>query len=32
MLCPSHTFLLNHSDYTWQRLQLMKLLIMQFSG
>jgi hypothetical protein len=28
MPCPSH---LHHSNYTWRRVQVMKLLIMQFS-
>jgi hypothetical protein len=28
--CPSHP-LLDHSNYTWRRVQVMKLLIMQFS-
>jgi hypothetical protein len=31
MLCPSHPPWLDHSDYTWRRAQVMKLLIMQFS-
>jgi hypothetical protein len=29
--CPSHPPLLDHSNYTWRRLQVMKFLIMQFS-
>jgi hypothetical protein len=28
--CPSHTPWLDHSNYVWQGLQVMKLLIMQF--
>jgi hypothetical protein len=31
MPCPSHPPRLDLSDYTWQRVQVMKLLIMQFS-
>jgi hypothetical protein len=31
MPCPSHPPWLDHSDYIWWRVQLMKLLIMQFS-
>jgi hypothetical protein len=31
MPCPSHPSWLDHSNYTWQRVQVMKLLIMQFS-
>jgi hypothetical protein len=31
MLCPSHTPSLGHSDYTCRRVQVTKLLIMQFS-
>jgi hypothetical protein len=31
MPCPFHTPWLDHSNYTWRRLQVMKLLIMQFS-
>jgi hypothetical protein len=31
MPCPSHTPSLDHSNYTWRRVQVMKLLIMQFS-
>jgi hypothetical protein len=27
---PSHPFWFDHSNYTWQRVQFMKLLIMQF--
>jgi hypothetical protein len=30
MPCPSHPPWLDHSNYTWQRVQAMKLLIMQF--
>jgi hypothetical protein len=29
--CPSHPPCLDHSNYTWRRVQVMKLLIMQFS-
>jgi hypothetical protein len=29
--CPSHPPLLDHSNYTWRRVQVVKLLIMQFS-
>jgi hypothetical protein len=29
--CPSHPPWLYHSNYTWRRVQVMKLLIMQFS-
>jgi hypothetical protein len=32
MLCPSHPLWLDHSDYTWQRIRVMKLLVMQFSS
>jgi hypothetical protein len=31
MPCPSHTPWLDHSNYTWRRVQVMKLLIMQLS-
>jgi hypothetical protein len=31
MPCPSHPSSLDHSNYTWRRVQVMKLLIMQFS-
>jgi hypothetical protein len=31
MPCPSHLPSLDHSNYTWRRVQVMKLLIMQFS-
>jgi hypothetical protein len=31
MPCPSHPLLLDHSNYIWRRVQLMKLLITQFS-
>jgi hypothetical protein len=31
MPCPSHSPSLDHSNYIWQRVQVMKLLIMQFS-
>jgi hypothetical protein len=31
MLCPSHLPWLEHSNYTWRRLQVMKLIIMQLS-
>jgi hypothetical protein len=30
MLCPFHPPWLDHSNYTWRRVQVMKLLIMQF--
>jgi hypothetical protein len=30
MSCPSHPPWLDHSNYTWRRVQVMKLLIMQF--
>jgi hypothetical protein len=30
MPCPSHPPWLEHSNYTWRRVQVMKLLIMQF--
>jgi hypothetical protein len=29
--CPTHPSWLNHSNYTWRRVQVMKLLIKQFS-
>jgi hypothetical protein len=29
--CPSHPPWLDHSNYTWRRVQVMKVLIMQFS-
>jgi hypothetical protein len=29
MPCPSHSPWLNHSNYTWRQIQVMKLLIMQ---
>jgi hypothetical protein len=29
--CPAHLILRDHSNYTWRRVQVMKLLIMQFS-
>jgi hypothetical protein len=29
--CPSHSTLLDHSDYAWQTVQITKPLIMQFS-
>jgi hypothetical protein len=29
MPCPAHPFWLDHYTYTWRRVQLMKLLIMQ---
>jgi hypothetical protein len=29
--CPSHSPWFHHSNYTWRRVQVMKLLIMQFS-
>jgi hypothetical protein len=29
--CPSHPPGLDHSDYTWRRVQVMRLLIIQFS-
>jgi hypothetical protein len=31
MPCPSHSRWLDNSDYTWRRVQVMKLLIMQLS-
>jgi hypothetical protein len=31
MPCPSHPPWLDHSNYTWRRVQVMKLLITQFS-
>jgi hypothetical protein len=31
MPCSSHLSSLHHSNYTWRRVQAMKLLIMQFS-
>jgi hypothetical protein len=31
MPCPSHPPLLDHSDYVWRGVQVMKVLIMQFS-
>jgi hypothetical protein len=31
MPCPSHPPLLDDSNYIWRRVQVMKLLIMQFS-
>jgi hypothetical protein len=31
MPCPSHPPWLDNSNYTWRRVQVMKLLIMQFS-
>jgi hypothetical protein len=31
MPCSSHPPWLDHSNYTWRRVQVMKLLIMQFS-
>jgi hypothetical protein len=31
MPCPSHPPWLDHSIYTWRRVQVMKILIMQFS-
>jgi hypothetical protein len=31
MPCPPHPPWLDHSNYTWRRVQVMKLLIMQFS-
>jgi hypothetical protein len=30
MACPSYLLSLDHSNYTWWRLQVMKFLIMQF--
>jgi hypothetical protein len=30
MPCPSHPPLLDHSDYVWRGVQVMKLLIMQW--
>jgi hypothetical protein len=32
MPCPSHPPWLDHSNYIWRRVQVMKLLIMQFSS
>jgi hypothetical protein len=32
MLCQYHPPWLDHSNYTWQRVQVMKLFIMQFSS
>jgi hypothetical protein len=31
MPCPSHSPWLQHSNYTWRSVQVMKLLAMQFS-
>jgi hypothetical protein len=31
MHCPSHPPWLDHSNYSWRRVQVMKLLIMQFN-
>jgi hypothetical protein len=31
VLCPSHSPWLDHSNYVWRGVQVMKLLIMQFS-
>jgi hypothetical protein len=31
MPCSSHPHWLDHSNYTWRTVQVMKLLIMQFS-
>jgi hypothetical protein len=31
MPCPCHPPWFDHSDYTWQRVQVMELLAMQFS-
>jgi hypothetical protein len=31
MPCPSHSPWLEHSNYTWRRVQVMKLLIMLFT-
>jgi hypothetical protein len=31
MTRPSHPSLLDYSNYTWNRVQVMKLIIMQFS-
>jgi hypothetical protein len=31
MPCPSHSLWLDHSNYIWRRIQVMKLLSMQFS-
>jgi hypothetical protein len=30
MPCPSHSPWLDHSNYTWRRVQVMEVLIMQF--
>jgi hypothetical protein len=32
MPCPSHPPWLDHSNYTWRRVQITKLLVMQFSS
>jgi hypothetical protein len=32
ILSPSHPHWLDHSNYTWRRVQVMKILIMQFSS
>jgi hypothetical protein len=32
MPCPSHPPWFDHSNFTWRRAQVMKLLIMQFSS
>jgi hypothetical protein len=32
MPCPSHPPSLDHSNYIWRRIQVMKLLVMQFSS
>jgi hypothetical protein len=31
MSCPSHPPLFDHTNYTWQRVQVMELLVIQFS-
>jgi hypothetical protein len=31
MLCPSHRPWRDHSNYTWRRVQVMKVLIIQFN-
>jgi hypothetical protein len=32
MPCPSHPLLIDHSNYIWRRVQVMALLLMQFSS
>jgi hypothetical protein len=31
MLCPPHPPWLDHSNYTWRKVEVVKLLIMRFS-